>query len=148
MNLTKDFRLSLVLVVLVTIVFSSNQKAFGETWIPKGTPQNGIEQYIDKDRITEVSPSVKRVWRKFIIPAKVMIDLRKKSALPLTGYSSFSHSLSLWEINCKNKTTRILSYFDYDKKGIVLDSRGYDNLEMIPIIPGSFDERCYEAVCP
>jgi hypothetical protein len=148
MNLSKFFRLSLVSIVLFLIFFVSNQKAFGENWIPKGTPVNGIEQFIDKDSVTEPSPSVKRVWRKFIIPAKFMITLRKESALSLTGYSSYSHSLSFWEVNCKNKTIKLLSYADYDKRGKMLDSHGYDNLEMASIIPGSFDERCYEAVCP
>jgi hypothetical protein len=148
MNQSKFFRLSLVSVVLFAIVFFSNHKAFGENWIANGTAKDGIEQLLDKDSITVVSPSVKRVMRKFIIPAKVMINLRKKYALSLTGYPAYSHSLSLWEINCNNKTIRILSYFDYDKKGTELDSHGYDNLEMIPIKPRSFDEQTFKAICP
>jgi hypothetical protein len=148
MNLHKIFRFFLVLVVLFLVFFITNQKTFGENWIPNGNTPGGIEQLLDKDSIKEVSRSVKTVMRKFIIPSQTMINLRKESSLPIKGYSNYSYSMSLWEINCKNKTIRLLVYYDYDKKGNQLDSHGYDNLNMIPIIPGSFDDYSYKVVCP
>jgi len=148
MNLSKSYKLILFPVFLFSLLFIPHQQTFGENWMPNGTAQEGIEQLLDKDSIKEVSPSIKTVMRKFIVPPKVMIKLRKESAFPITGYSNYSYSLSRWEIDCKNKTIRILSYHDYDKNGNQLDSRGYGNLDMIPIIPGSFDEKSYKVVCP
>jgi surface-adhesin protein E len=148
MNRLISSRLFFVSVVLLLSIFITNQKIFGENWIFLGNTEDGSMQFLDKDSITKVSPSVKRIWKKTITPLEVQLKIREQAGLPLKGYSSYSYTKSIWDINCKNRTHQFLYYVDVDQKGSILYSVKFDNPRMGFIVPGSMGELFYEAVCP
>lgn len=62
------------------------------------------------------------------------------------GYENYSHSLNLWEINCSNRKTRLLSYSDYNLSGEILDT--YDTSgPWVNLIPDSVGYSVAETVC-
>ena len=141
MNLSKSF---LVLVVLFSIIFAFHQKAFGENWIIYSTSANGIKEYIDKDSVVIISSSVKRVWRKTIMPIEIFL---KVSGLPSEDYASYDHSISFNEIDCKKRTTKLLQLIHYGKNGSTIRSIKDPNPEPIFVVPGSVGEDFFKAIC-
>ena len=147
MKLYKFFKLLMVSFVLFLLIFITNQKIFGENWIIAGS-EEGTTQFFDKESITEVSPSAKRILTKSIIPLEVRLKQIENHGLPIIGYSFYSHTMSLWEINCNNQTYGVLYFIDYDKEGSEIDSFKFNNPEVDFIIPGSMVEKLCKAICP
>jgi hypothetical protein len=91
---------------------------------------------------------LKGFGKKPLPPLEVQLKIREQAGLPLEGYSFYSYTKSIWDINCKNRTHQFLYYVDVDQKGSILYSVKFDNPRMGFIVPGSMGELFYEAVCP
>jgi hypothetical protein len=148
MKLSKVFRFFMVSVVLFLIIFFTNQKAFGENWIFLGYTENDVRQYYDKDSITILSPSVKKVWRKIVIPIEKKLYEKHKLGISTESYSSYSYDLDIFEVDCKDRILKMLYSSEYDKKGTIIDSKSLENPKTFFITPGSIGEGLYKAICP
>jgi hypothetical protein len=96
-------------------------------------------------------------------PSENMIEVSEKQNYTSKGvnfmvgelgkkYEPLSHSITVWQINCRNKKFRFLSLEHYSKDGKPIYSWKvlYSSLpseEWSPFIPGSLGERLYRSVC-
>jgi hypothetical protein len=62
-------------------------------------------------------------------------------------FKNLNHVMSLTEVHCKDKRTRILEMTSYSKDGTVLSSVQSPKKDWDSIVPGSRDEALYKAVC-
>ena len=149
MNRSNFLRLFLVLVVLLSSIFITNKNIFSANWVFLGqVAPDKTDFYYDKASITVLSSDIKKVWLKFVFPIKKIIEERKNFGFPLTGFSSYSHSLSLAEIDCKKQKYRGLNLITYSKNGAILESINTEGSKPESIPPGSMIERLHKAICP
>jgi hypothetical protein len=132
---------SFFLFILIT-----NQRSFAENWVLHGKTGNGTIQFIDKDSITKLSSENIRIWLKAYHVMDELQNFRDKSVID-DKYSSYSHSIYLWEINCKMRTSKLLYFADYDKTDHTLNFQKYENSSFDYIIPGSVSESLYKKCC-
>ncbi len=102
---------------------------------------------VSKTSIMRLSNSLVRVWVKIEDYPYSMIKAQEKEGLPTQGYDNFSHSLVLWEYDCKKQTYRSIQINDYDTNGKVLWSSPVSKVIKQPIVPGSVGETLYKIVC-
>jgi hypothetical protein len=91
-----------------------------------------------------------RVWtRQETDDVNTYIDDLNKKKLPTKGYENFSHSLSLYEIDCNSENMEIISFVDYDNEGKVLStfSISKEEVNMEPVAPGSIMDALCKVVC-
>ncbi len=118
MNRSNFLRLFLISVVLLLNIFITNKKVFGENWILYGISDDfRTKHYYDKDSLTMISPSVKRVWEKKIPPVEYKLKEREEQGLPLTRYFSYNRTLMFLEINCSDRTVKLLIFRRLRRKG-------------------------------
>jgi hypothetical protein len=104
--------------------------------------------YYDKTRIKTMPNKHIRVWvRREVKNIDSYIESRRKDGLSTKGYGNFSHSLRLWEMDCKSETLGVVSYVDYDSRGGVLDYFNYEKIKMNVIVPNSMGDGLYRTVC-
>jgi len=109
--------------------YSTFTKANGDGWkFYHETHYGGYhaKYYYDKESISHPSKNIVRVRIK-LIPSKEakekMIQAWKKGGVVSTeGYENYEYSLTIYELNCADRTHRTLSNTDYDRKGTVLRS--------------------------
>lgn len=148
MNGKKINKLIFIAVVFAMGFFLPNEKVMGQNWVLVGRWSNNSEIYIDSNSITKISPTNKRIWTKVIIPSEEMVRLRIEQNLPTTRYSSFSHSLVYYEMNCVEKSHIILKIIDYDNGGNAWENFNIKDTSNQFMVPGSILEKVYKAVCP
>jgi hypothetical protein len=92
-----------------------------------------------------------RVWTKREakdeLGRSMQIEKHTSLGLSIKGYDYYSHSISLKEINCKEKTARDLSEADYDMSGKELGKSESPYASWRSIEPQSVDDRLYNEVC-
>jgi hypothetical protein len=101
------------------------------------------ESYYDVQSITRPSKNVVRVWERMNFTEKGIMD--EVESLGKT-FKKLEYSVVLHEINCAEKTVRMLSSTDYDNKGRVIFSDSSPT-KWLFIIPGSIGESLYKEIC-
>ena len=105
---------------------------------------NSATLYYDTEEITHPTKDIVKVLTKWDYTEKGI-----KNAKEIFGekYENLSYSIKSYEINCKDKTSRILSITDYNKDGTVISSDSKTNPEWSRISPETVLESLSKMVC-
>src|SRR4030042_4055278 len=134
--------LTLYLLLAISILFGFSV-VWGADW--KQVRSTGSATlYYDTEEITHPSKDIVKVLTKWAYTEKGI-----KNAKEVFGdkYKNLSYSIKSYEINCKDKTSHILSITDYNKDGTVISSERKTNAEWSRISPESVLESLYKMVC-
>jgi len=135
---------ALTLSLLLTIsIFFGYSVVWGADWKQVRSTGSAI-LYYDTEEITYPSKDVVKVLTKWAYTEKGI-----KNAQEIFGknYGNLGYSTKSYEINCKDKTSRILSITDYNKDGTVILSNSKTNAEWSRISPESVLDSLYKMVC-
>ena len=136
----KELTLYLLLAISILLGYSV---VWGADW--KQVRSTGSATlYYDTEEITHPSKDIVKVLTKWAYTEKGI-----KNAKEIFGenYKNLSYSIKSYEINCKDKTSRILSITDYNKDGSVIPSNSKTNAEWSRISPETVLESLYKMVC-
>lgn len=113
----------------------NNFKARG--WIHVAT-SNEFQTYVNYNYVRWIHSGIVDAWVKHI----VINDITKD------GLSLSDYSMVLGRYNCKEKTSRLISYTNYSKKGNIIASYNYGSYQQdVAIIPNSIGEKVIDEVC-
>ena len=129
-------------VILIGLAILGCVEVWGADWKLYDSNENYLGYY-DAQDITRPSKNIVRVWVKWDYTEKGVIEWVGKLG---KKYENLSHLKNLSEINCVEKTVRILSMIYYDNKGGVIYSSS-SPLELDFIVPESHGERLYKVTC-
>lgn len=76
-----------------------------------------------------------------------LFNYRKKRGFEISGYSEFSHSLRVYEVDCKNRRLRITAVVDYNKRGSALESLELESGNWANLSPDSLADSLASTVC-
>ena len=96
------------------------------------------------ENIPRLSGHLVRVWQKLILNSKGIMNLGKELG---KEYERVSEIITLREIDCINKKSRILELIFHAEEGRVIKRDYYKPLEWDPILPDSVDDVLFCAVC-
>ena len=138
----KELTLSLLLAISIFFDYSV-AVVWGADW-KQVRSTNSATLYYDTEEITHPTKDIVKVLTKWAYTEKGI-----KNAKEIFGenYKNLSYSIKSYEINCKDKTSRILSITDYNKDGSVIPSNSKTNAEWSRISPESVLESLYKMVC-
>jgi len=133
---------------------SGNTQESTDRWIYYGTTEDGNQYYYNKVSTTYVSPyaspKVVKVWEKIKyseVGKDQIIQMNKKNGLSIDGYDKLNNVIFLKEVECINKTYKIIKIVDYDDEGKILDDIDYPKPTTRQIMPGSMGEAFRNKVC-
>jgi hypothetical protein len=135
-------------VILIGLIIFSYAEVWGEDWKLYFVHEYGLFYY-DTQSITHPSKKIIRVLGREDLTEKGVIDVVEDLG---KIFENSSHIINLWEINCLERTCRLLSLTYYDKKGGVIYSKSKltserDLIEWDYIIPGTMADSLYKEVC-
>lgn len=140
-------KLGVILAVIGLCIFTYAE-TWGEDWRSFGTSEvNAQKWFYDADSLTHPSKNIVRVR------TNVWIDTHSKEGTDRyveelkKRFKNLNHVMSLTEVDCKDKRTRILEITGYSNDGKVLSSFWNPKKNWDLIVPGSRDEALYKAVC-
>ncbi len=135
-------RIDPILLLGISILFGYSA-VWGADWKQVRSTGSAIVYY-DTKEITHASQDIVKVSTKWAYTEKGI-----KNAKEVFGknYENLSYSIKSYEINCKDKTSRISSITDYNKDGTVISSDSKTNAEWSRISPESVLESLYKMVC-
>jgi len=138
----KDLTLSPLLAISIFLGYSV-AVVWGADW-KQVRSTNSATLYYDTEEITHPTKDIVKVLTKWVYTEKGI-----KNAKEIFGenYKNLSYSIKSYEINCKDKTSRILSITDYNKDGTVISSDSKTNAEWSRVSPESALESLYKMVC-
>lgn len=157
--------IAIFVIILTVIIFFNVGFSYGGAWSFYGDAV-GFKYFYQIDRpflgsetasiiknkfLSFFSKNLIRVWTKRVakdeLGRSMQIEKHISLGLSIKGYDSYSHSISLKEINCEEKTVRDLSETDYDMNGKELGKSESMYALWRFIEPQSGDERLYNEVC-
>lgn len=149
-------RLKIIIVVCSLLLISDYSDVIGADWVEYVTNEsNGNVYYYSKDIINYHSNNVVRVYSKTIYSIKgkkqfisFWREKRSKDYLLLNGYDRIDHDITLYEINCKNKTRNRLFVTLFDRDHAPFDCFYFaDKSTHKYIVPDSVEDSLYGIVC-
>lgn len=121
-----------------------------QEWRPFGQSETNYWYFRTKDIEFKTDGTV-RIWSKAAAKGKIGIDdkikLLQKFGGNTKGYEQFSHSVSLFEINCSQRKSRVVSVTDYDKNGKSLESVTVPDFPWDSIGKGTIMDNLSTVVC-
>jgi hypothetical protein len=135
----------LIVLLLVTSVDGSSDE-----WVALGDDSYGDTFLYNKSKIEHITTDIVRVWDKVVYSdegGKRWIQFNIKGTYSTEGYDKLSHTLFLTEIDCEKERYRHLSLTDYDKDGMVLTGRSYNEPHWSDIPPNSVMNTLRNEVC-
>lgn len=139
--------LSLSFLIILQLVSPANGSGdWVEHW---RSPKGNIFSY-NTTSITHITKDVVQVWEREVFSDEGrgrQTRLMRKMELSPEGYDKISHALILYEIDCKKKMVRTLSFSHYDTDGKVLLTSSSDNPDWRYIVTGSVMETLREKAC-
>ncbi|MBF0328203.1 MAG: hypothetical protein HQL10_03535 [Nitrospirae bacterium] len=119
-------------------------------WRLFGQSETNYWYYTTKN-IEFKNDGVVRIWSKASAKGKIGIDdkikLLQRFGGNTKGYEQFSHSVSLFEINCSQRKSRVVSVTDYDKNGKSLESVTVPDFPWDAIGKGTIMDNLTTVVC-
>lgn len=100
--------------------------------------------HYEAENINYSSKHSTRVWQKLILSDKGVVNLVVKLG---KEYAEASEAITLREIDCVKKKSRILELVFHSREGNVIKKESYEPFEWDPILPDSVDEFLHLAVC-
>jgi hypothetical protein len=134
----------------VSYTYGKNEEEISDEWIFYGKTDLG-NYYYDKSSVTKVSSQIIKVLfkRKYSKVGKdLLIKLMKDNNVSISGWGKLDYETNLLELNCGNKTSKLIRNVQYDD-----GNEGLNDIEFLdpPIQqtrPGSLDEELLRRVCP
>jgi hypothetical protein len=130
----------LQIIILVGLTLSIFSNVYGDDWICIDRDDNGKCLFSYNKKIIRVSKNIVRVWEK-----KIISDEDKTS--DNLYEEDDSHNVYLDEIDCKNKTMKLLHYTTYKISGSVRKTHDFSDTRPTLIVPDSRGELLYNHVC-
>jgi hypothetical protein len=129
-------------VLFIGLLILGYSEAWGLDWKYLGENYSYYFFY-DTESIIHPSKEIVRTLSKMTYKELGRIYAVEKFG---SRFENLELALGLWELNCADKTSRALTVTYYSKDGKVIDS---DNVvaKWQSIIPGTFIEALYKAVC-
>ncbi|MGA3209440.1 MAG: surface-adhesin E family protein [Syntrophales bacterium] len=127
-----------IAVVIGLLAIFAYARVEGADWRSFGVFGPYAYQY-DSESVNFEAGRIK-VWVDYFVTSNEsrdwVIQRRKKKGYSIKGYEDYTHSLSLWIIDCSNNKWGVLKGNDYDGKGRLLESltppKSINWLEIIP----------------
>ena len=131
-----------VIFAVIGFISFCFMEARGADWKPYAADNNGFSYY-DSGSITRPSETIVRVWTKYVFTEGGRAGMVAKLG---AKYRDVDRGLYYSELNCADKTFRLLSTTIYSKEGAVIFSDSSVK-EWKPIPPDSRGEVLYDMVC-
>jgi len=132
-----------VLIILFFIIPAMGS----EGWVKHYTDVNGdVILYKVEHRIKNIV----QVWVKRVLSdegEKEFIKDSRNNGFPTEGWKRLDHFTSLYEINCSEKTGRVLSVVILDKDSKILYSSSFGEPKWEYMFPGSIGDSFRKEVC-
>jgi hypothetical protein len=136
----------LVIFLIVGCVSNLVRPGNDNDWVKNYTDMNGdVISYKIEHRIKNVV----QVWGKRVFSdegRKEFIQDRVDNGLSILGMEKLENFTSLYEINCNEKTDRVLSVVVYDTDGKIVSS-SFDETKWENIVPNSIGDSFLNKVC-
>jgi len=145
----KFLSVKLGVILIIGLAIFGNAEVRGEDWKLLNSNEKA-SAYYDAQSITHPSKNISRVWVRWDWTQKGVINWVEEFEKKFNNgkkYKNMSRTKQLWEINCLEKTVRLLSMTYYDNKGGVIDSVNNLLSGWNSNVPGSPVEVLYNAVC-
>ena len=130
-------------VLFIGLIAFTHSRVWGTDWKFVGTTVDHFVYY-DAEDITRPSKNVVGVWEKIVYTDKPVINRVGKFG---SHYATVEYTLNLWEFNCTDGTSRLLTTNSFSKDGEVLQSSNYTAAEWEFIPRDSIRKALYETVC-
>ena len=106
-----------------------------------------MDSLFDTLRITRISPSILRVWEKYVLMDE-NLDYARKLGLS-DEYRDYSYSIALRQIDCGQQTHGFISIHNFDSHGVPTSSTNFKDadIEMNRAVPDTKAEALIGAVC-
>ena len=121
----------------------------GKKWV-NYSGNSDTKSFYDKTNIVKSDKSKYKVWVRNEQDAESMI----KSMLALgvakddvAKYNNYSYSMIYYTLDCKNREVGAYSLTEYDESSSVISSHSPEKVKMTPIVPDSFSESLFKAIC-
>jgi hypothetical protein len=138
-------------VILIGFIIFGYVEVWGEDWRGFGTSGvNAGRWFYDADSLTYLSKDdIVRVRTNVYV--RIDTHSKERTDRYVEGlkkrFKNLNNVMSLTEVHCKDKRTRILEMTSYSHDGTVLSSVHNPKKDWDSIVPGSRDENLYNAVC-
>ena len=106
--------------------------------------------YYDSKSVMEIKQSRMEILVKLVYTTKGkedMINNRRRAGLPIEDFENHAHVKFLFEIDCKEKTSRILRGDHYKRTGQVFRSFSTPNRPMADVSKDPGTDALYETIC-
>jgi hypothetical protein len=158
----KMIRLNLYLILICLIfLIGVDKRANGAAWFPYASSNEGSFEF-DLESLISSAPNVIKVWTKEKLDPQYQAKILKKGydegGHPQAGsivakqyIEKYKFSKKYWEIDCKDRTSKILQIHDYDKNDEIFHSTDALFLgiaKSTSIVPETIMEALYKMVCP
>ncbi len=134
---------SFLLVILFTLpAFASSD------WLEIGRDTNGDEIFYMVERRID---NIAEVWGKRVFSEQGTREFTKDSkenGLNTEGWNKLSHFQSFYEIDCKEKASRVLSVVIYAADGRIVYASAFGEPRWEPIATGSLGAIFHKKICP
>jgi len=134
-----------IIVLFVTPVIGSSE------WVDYGRNKDGDVYFYMKINIDKGKGKyIVQVWDKqlyFDKGREKIIQIVKKMGWPTEEWNKIEDVMSFYEIDCKKKGIRKISYIFFDTSGNSVYSRSYDNLKWVFIPPDTMLDILQKKVC-
>ena len=138
-----SFILSVLFVLLLV------NPVIGSDWVKYWRYKENIYFY-NRVSVKHIKEDIVQVWGKVVFSDEARekdIQGMRKWGLSTEGYDKLSHTLDLYEIDCKNQRYQFLSVTHYDTDGSVIKGLSYDKPDWTHILPNSIMDNLRKKVC-
>ncbi len=138
-------------IILIGLIIFGYAEVWGEDWRGFGTGVNAGSWFYDAESLTYPSKDKDIVRVRTNVYVRINTRSKERTDRYVEGlkkrFKNLNNVMSLTEVHCKDKRTRILEMTSYSKDGTVLSSVHTPKKDWDSIVPGSRDENLYNAVC-
>lgn len=128
---------SLPFIILLGATYSAADAAEWTLFVE----DHAFKHFYDRQSIVHTPSGIVRVAVKVDPKGKegrdFLLNVRKRIGLKLEGYDHYGFSLTVMEIDCPNRSKRLLQSDDYNERGEQLDAVSPPNPKWAPITPDS-----------
>jgi hypothetical protein len=139
-------------VLSIGFFILGNAEVWAEDWRGFGTSGiNAGRWFYDAESLTYPSKDKDIVRVRTNVYVRINTRSKERTDRYVEGlkkrFKNLNQVMSLTEVHCKDKRTRILEMTSYSHDGTVLSSVHNPKKDWDSIVPGSRDENLYNAVC-
>jgi hypothetical protein len=132
-----------VISLVLGFMFATCAEVSATDWRVYTRSEFGLYQY-DAEDLSPLSKSLVRVRQKLVLTDRGTTYLVRELG---KEHENVREIISLREIDCIGKKTRILQLIYCSENGVVINRESYDPIEWDSIISDSVDDILYQVVC-